>query len=145
MRFYQQQRRVAPAIPVVSLIDVMSILLIFCIVCMSFPEKKSHLTISLPKAAAALAGVTSSATQERRVTVSLKDKEGVFLGDQAVPLPELGKALVQLKAENPGVKLDLMADESLPLGTLVSVWDAFNQAGIAIKDVPARIQLQKSP
>lgn len=145
MKFYQQQRRAAPAIPVVSLIDVMSILLIFCIISMSFPEKKSHLTISLPKATAALSGVTTSTAVERRVTVALKDKDGVLVGDQPVALPDLGKALVKLKSENPGVKLDLMADENLPLGTLVSVWDAFNQAGIAIKDVPARIQLQKGP
>lgn len=144
MRFYQQHRRPAPAIPVVSLIDVLSILLIFCIVCMSFPEKKSHLTISLPKASKSMTGVSTTAS-ERRVTISLKDKDVVWVGDQQVPLNELGRALQQFKTANPGIKLDLMADETLPFGTMVKVWDAFNQAGIAIKDVPARIQLQKAP
>lgn len=142
MKFFLQRRSSPPAIPVVSLIDILSILLVFFIVTMSFPEKKSHLTIALPKASRTMAGVATTA-KERRTTISLKDKDGVWIGDQQVPLAGLGQALVQLKADNPGVKLDLMADETLPLGTLVSVWDAFNQAGIAIKDVPARIQLQK--
>lgn len=139
MRFYNQ-RRVAPAIPIVSLIDILSILLVFFIVTMSFPEKKSHLTIALPKAGKNLTGKAST---ERRMTISLKNKDEVWLADQQIPLAGLGEALRQLKAADPSVKLELMADESLPLGTLVTVWDAFNKAGISIKEVPARIQLQE--
>lgn len=139
MRFYHQ-RRSTPAIPIVSLIDILAILLVFFIVTMTFKEKKSLLTITLPKASENLSG---KLVTDRRMTISVKDKEGIWLGDQQISLESLGAVLRQLKAENPELKLELMADESLPLGTLVALWDAFNQAGIAIRDVPARIQLQE--
>ena len=54
-----------------------------------------------------------------------------------------GDTLKLLLAANPEIKLELEADEELPLGVLVKVWDGFNQAGLAIKDVPARILLEK--
>jgi len=79
---------------------------------------------------------------ERRMTLAVSENEEVFLEDEPVPLDSLAAVLQRLKAENPEVKLELQADETLPLGTLVAVWDALNQAGIAIKDVPARILLQ---
>jgi len=137
MNFYQK-RRSAPAVPIISLIDILAILLIFFIVTMTFKEKKSLLNISLPKASK----MSGTPALERRMTLAVSENEEVFLEDEPVPLDSLAAVLQRLKAENPEVKLELQADETLPLGTLVAVWDALNQAGIAIKDVPARILLQ---
>ena len=38
----------------------------------------------------------------------------------------------------------LKADEQLSLGFLVGVWDALNQSGFKIQDVPARILLKEA-
>jgi len=54
----------------------------------------------------------------------------------------LGATLKRIREENPA-EFELKADEKLPLGVLVGLWDSFKEAGIAIKDVPARILLQK--
>jgi len=137
MNFYQK-RRSAPAVPIISLIDILAILLIFFIVTTTFKEQKSLLNISLPKASK----MSGTPALERRMTLAVSENEEVFLEDEPVPLDSLAAVLQRLKAENPEVKLELQADETLPLGTLVAVWDALNQAGIAIKDVPARILLQ---
>jgi len=138
VKFYTQ-RRSAPVVPLVSLIDILTILLLFFIVTMTFPEKKHALTINLPKSS----GLQGASAPEGRLVVAVGADERVLLGDQEVALGDLGAALGRLRAENPDVKLELKADEKLPLGVLVKVWDAFNQAGIAVKDVPARILLQK--
>lgn len=137
MKFYTARRRL-PTVPIVSLIDILAILLIFFIATTTFKQKKTLLNISLPQASA-LSGAPSV---ERRLTISVTKDEEVFIEDQAVPLEELAATLKALRERNPAVKLELKADEGLPLGVLVKVWDAFNQAGIAIKDVPARILLE---
>lgn len=137
MKFYTA-RRSLPQVPIISLIDILAILLIFFIATMTFKQKKTLLNINLPKASA----LSGGGAMERRLTISVTKEEQVWIEDQQVPLEELGTALKQLKSVNPEVKLELKADEELPLGVLVAVWDAFNQAGIAIKDVPARILLQ---
>ena len=138
MRFFTQRRRL-PVVPIISLIDILAILLIFFIATTTFKQKKTLLNISLPKASA----LSGSSTQTKRLTVSVTKDEEVFIENEAIALDKLGDALQLLKSANPEVKLELKADEELPLGVLIKVWDAFNQAGIAIKDVPARILVEK--
>ncbi|MEM0969867.1 MAG: biopolymer transporter ExbD [Verrucomicrobiota bacterium] len=137
MKFYEPRRN-TPSIPIVSLIDILTILLIYFIVTMSPKEKKALLNISLPKSSQ----MSGETVMDRRVTIAVSADEEVFIDDRAVALKDLASELILLKQENPEVKLELKADEKLPLGILVGVWDAFNAAGIAIKDVPARILLQ---
>ncbi len=137
MKFYTK-RRAAPVVTVISLIDILTILLIFFIVTMKFPEDRASLKIDLPKSS----GREGSAIVDNRLTIAVGSDTKIFVGEKEVALPELGKTLKGLRAENPAVKFELKADEKLPLGVLVGLWDAFNEAGVAIKDVPARILLQ---
>lgn len=137
MKIYTK-RRVAPAVPIISLIDILAILLIFFIVTTTFRKNDALLNISLPQAG----NMAANATVEQRLTIAVTEEEEIYIGDQLVPLEALADTLIQMKTANPDVKLELKADENLPLGILVGVWDAFNQAGIAIKDVPARILLK---
>jgi len=136
---FHTKRRVAPVVTVISLIDILTILLIFFIVTMKFPEKQSSLSINLPKST----GGEGSAVVETRLTIAVGDDERIMVGDREVGLKDLGATLKRIREENPAVKFELKADEKLPLGVLVGLWDSFKEAGIAIKDVPARILLQK--
>ena len=138
MTFYTK-RRSSPVVPIVSLIDILAILLIFFIATTTFRKNEALLSISLPKAN----NLTSTAVVQKRITISVTKEEQVWIGEEEIKLSQLGAALKLLKSQNPDLKLELKADEELPLGVLVQVWDGFNQAGIAIKDVPARILLQK--
>ena len=137
MKFFTQRRRI-PAVPIISLIDILAIMLIFFLVTMAPKKDVTHLEISLPKASA----LSGQAAADERLTISVTKDEQVFIGEEEILLEQLGAALQLLKSNNPDVKLELKADEELPLGVLVKVWDGFNQAGIAIKDVPARILIE---
>jgi len=139
MNFYEK-RRPLPIIPIIPMIDILCILLLFFIASTTFKQKRTLLNISLPKASQ----MSGQAALETRTTISVTNKEEIYINEQPVTLEQLPAALLFLKSQNPGLKLELRADEDLPLGMLVGVWDAFNQAGIPIKDVPARIQLQKA-
>jgi len=135
------RRRPIPAIPIVSLIDVLVILLIFFIATTTFKKDKEkeklNVEISLPQSKT-LGGATT--TPETRTTITVTKDQKVFLDTQPVAINELATALKALKAASPAAKLELEADTVTNLGILVQIWDALREAGYSINDVPARIQ-----
>jgi len=131
------KRRPVPAIPIVSLIDIMVILLIFFIATTTFREKKVQMKINLP--ASKSMGEAESKPEVRKAITLTKTKE-LFLDGNPVEIEKLAAALTQMKEANPGVKLELEADTDTALGTLMKVWDGLRSAGFSINDVPARIQ-----
>lgn len=138
MRFYTK-KPVQPTVPIVSLIDILAILLIFFIVTTTFKRKKLLLNIALPKSSE-MEGATEVA---QRLTLSVTEGEEIYLEDTPLELEELASALIALKADRPEAKLELKADESLSLGFLVGIWDALNQSGFKVQEVPARILLKQ--
>lgn len=133
----RRPHRPVPAIPIVSLIDILVILLIFFIATTTFRRNKTHVKIALPESSSM--GAEAPASEKRAAIAITKDKE-VLLDGNLVELNALGDALKSLKAQRPGIKLELEADTDSALGVLVQVWDALRSAGIPIQDVPARIQ-----
>jgi biopolymer transport protein ExbD len=131
------KRRPVPAIPIVSLIDIMVILLIFFIATTTFREKKVQMKINLPESKTM--GATESKPEVRKSITLTKAKE-VFLDGNPVDIEKLADSLLKLKAANPGVKLELEADTDTALGSLMKIWDALRAAGFTINEVPARIQ-----
>jgi len=62
-----------------------------------------------------------------------------------VPSGLLDAYLKAFVKENPGRELEMNADRRVTLEKLLEVWDALTDAGIRVKDVPARIRLPASP
>ncbi len=131
------RRRPVPAIPIVSLIDIMVILLIFFIATTTFREKKVQVKINLPQSKSMGA---SAPSEEVRKSILVTPAKELFLDGNPVKVEELAAALTRLKTSQPDSKLELEADTETPLGMLVSIWDALRDAGFSINDVPARIQ-----
>jgi biopolymer transport protein ExbD len=131
------RRRPVPAIPIVSLIDIMVILLIFFIATTTFREKKVQVKINLPESKTM--GATES-TSEVRKAITLTKTHELFLDGNPVQIDKLAEALKKMKEIQPGVKLELEADTDTALGVLMKVWDGLRSAGFSVNDVPARIQ-----
>lgn len=137
MRFEHPVRKTR-GVPVVPMIDLLFVILIFMVVTTTFKKPRSVLPIELPT----VKEVSGSEVVDVRSVLAL-DKEGKITLD-AVAVPDVQLLDAYLKAfvrENPGRKLELEADKQVPLEKLLGVWDALTRAGIAIKDVPARIRL----
>jgi biopolymer transport protein ExbD len=131
------RRRPVPAIPIVSMIDIMVILLIFFIATTTFREKKIEVKINLPQSKSMGAAVASD---EVRKSITVSPTKELFLDGNPVDVEKLAEALTKLKSTNPAAKLELQADTETPLGMLMQIWDALRAAGFSINDVPARIE-----
>jgi biopolymer transport protein ExbD len=133
----KRHRRPVPAIPIVSLIDILVILLIFFIATTTFRRNKTHVKIALPESKAM---GENSPSQDVRVPIAITKDKDILLDGDLVPEEGLEEALKRLRAGRPGVRLELEADTDAALGVLVKVWDALRAAGFSINEVPARIQ-----
>lgn len=133
----KRPRRPVPTIPIVSLIDILVILLIFFIATTTFRRNKTHVKIALPESKAM---GEKSPVRDVRVPIAITKDKDILLDGDLVAEDGLEEALRKLKAERPGVRLELEADTDAALGVLVKVWDALRAAGFSVNEVPARIQ-----
>ncbi len=131
------ERRKTPEIPIIPLMDILAILLIFFIVTTTFKEPRPVLEIDLPT----VKELPSSNISDVRSTLAIDSQGQITLDHIQVAPEELADYLQAFKNQYPGKKLELEADQSVNLTQLFSVWEALSQAGIEIKEVPARIKL----
>ncbi|NQX01849.1 biopolymer transporter ExbD [bacterium] len=126
-------------IAVIPLIDILFVLLIFFIVSTAFKKPRDVLRIELPT----VREIPSDTVADVRSTLALDALGNVTLDSLKVPDGLLEPYLAAYQKQNPGRKLELEADRNIPLERLLKVWESLTKAGISIKDVPARIKVEK--
>lgn len=131
MRFYTKRRKM-PSITVVSLIDILAILLIFFIVTTTFREQLPQLQINLPESKSAS---TASSDPKKPIILQIKGAEQITLDGKPVTASGLPAAIRDVQKANPGCSITMQADKEAPFGTVVSVLDALQEAGV--KNIPA--------
>jgi len=136
MHFHRHHRKRAE-VPIVPMIDILFILLVFFIVSTSFKKPRDILRIELPT----VREIPSDQITETRSIIAVDALGNITLDSLAVPEGLLQSYLAAYQKQNPGRKLELEADRKLPLERLLSIWDSLTNAGISIKEVPARIKL----
>ena len=85
------KRRPVPAIPIVSLIDIMLILLIFFVATTTFREKKVQMKINLPESKSM--GSAESSPEVRKAITLTKTKE-LFLDGNPVEIEKLAEKMM---------------------------------------------------
>lgn len=138
MRFYRP-KTTRSQVAVIPMIDILFVLLVFFIVSTAFKKPRDVLHIELPT----VHEIASDTVADTRSTLALDAAGAITLDSLAVPEGLLESYLVAYQKQNPGRKLELEADRTVPLERLLKVWDALTKVGIEIKDVPARIKVAK--
>ena len=138
MEFHRIHRTRAQ-VPIVPMIDILFILLVFFIVSTTFKKPRDVLTIELPT----IKEIPSDNVSDSRSVIAVDALGKITLDTLAVPDGLLGTYLAAFGKQNPGRKLELEADRRVPLERLLAIWEALGEAGIPIKDVPARIKISK--
>ncbi len=129
MKFAVRKRR-APSIIIVSLVDILTILLIFFVVSTTFKKDQPEVQINLPESKTA----TTAPGELDHAILTVSDTDEVKLDGQTVAIDDLERAVRNL-SETKRSSLALQADKKASFGIIVKVMDALKLAGV--KNLPA--------
>ena len=135
MKFAVRKRR-APSIIIVSLVDILTILLIFFVVSTTFKRDQPEVQINLPDSKTA----TKASAELEPAIVSVDQNDEVKLDGRTIAIDELEGAVRDL----PGTRkssLALLADKKASYGMIIKVLDALKLAGV--KNLPAFTREEK--
>jgi biopolymer transport protein ExbD len=135
MKFAVKKRR-APSIIIVSLVDILTILLIFFVVSTTFKKDQPEVQINLPESKTAAA--VPAEMEHALITVDQNDE--IKLDGRAVSADDLEGAVRELPATRKS-SLALQADKKASYGTIIKVMDALKLAGV--KNLPAFTREEK--
>ena len=111
-------------INVVPLVDIMLVLLIIFMLTASFISTPS-VSVHVPKS------YTSDPTIPASQSLVLNTKGEIYYQDKKIDKPELSAKIKEDVGGNPGLRIVLSADESVPTGKLVELLDVVRQAGVS--------------
>ena len=129
MNFAVRKRR-APSIIIVSLVDILTILLIFFVVSTTFKKDQPEVQINLPESKTA----TKAPAELEHAIVTVDETDAVKLDGQSIEVNELESAVRNLSPTKKA-SLALQADKKASFGTIVKVMDALKLAGV--RNLPA--------
>jgi biopolymer transport protein ExbD len=129
VKFAVRKRR-APSIIIVSLVDILTILLIFFVVSTTFRKDQPEVQINLPESKTA----TKTPAELEHAVVSVDANDEVKLDGKTIAVEELEGAVKNL-SETRRSTLALQADKKASFGTIIKVMDALKLAGV--KNLPA--------
>jgi biopolymer transport protein ExbD len=124
------RKRRAPSIIIVSLVDILTILLIFFVVSTTFKRDQPEVQINLPDSKTS----TKASSETEHAVVSVNENDEVRLDGQIVAVDELEAAVRNLPTTRRST-LALQADKKSSFGTIIKVMDALKLAGV--KNLPA--------
>src|SRR4051812_19998553 len=130
------RKRRAPSIIIVSLVDILTILLIFFVVSTTFKRDQPEVQINLPESKTA----TNAPAELDHAIVSVDQNDEIKLDGKTIAVDELQGAVNQLPATRKS-SLALQADKKASFGTIIKVMDALKLAGV--KNLPAFTREEK--
>ena len=134
MKFYTR-RRVSPVITIVSLVDILTMVLMFFVYTTTFKTAQEQVKIVLPDTSHGGQATSDVAP----VVLAVDPQGGVFLDNKPIELDALGDAIKKLAADNR--PLQMKADTKANFGRVMEVLDTLNGAGV--KNVSTLTQQKK--
>ena len=124
MKFYSR-RCVSPVITIVSLVDILTMVLMFFVYTTTFKTNQPQVVIDLPK----VVNGGEKETATNNMTILSVSKEGaVYLDAKEVSLADIGISVKALQEK--GQAFSMKADEKAPFGTIMTVLDTLKGAGV---------------
>ena len=131
MHFLRHQRRRAPSVIIVSLIDVLLVVLIYLMVTTTFKKNLPALKLALPKSEVAKPG----ASKVKPFLISITTNAPYFyLENQPITIDRLRKELDAAVRRDPQLKVQIKADKQAPFGEVIRVIDLAKIANVASID-----------
>jgi biopolymer transport protein ExbD len=129
VKFAVRKRR-APSIIIVSLVDILTILLIFFVVSTTFKKDQPQVQINLPESKTA----TNTPAELEHAILTVSENDEIKLDGQTIAVEDL-EAAVRNLSDTRRTSLALQADKKASFGIIIKVMDALKLAGV--KNLPA--------
>ena len=134
MKFHKR-RRVSPVITIVSLVDILTMVLMFFVYATTFKKTESQVVIDLPQ----IKSSGQEAAKAAPAVLAINPGGDVFLDDKPIALDALGDAVKKVQADQR--PLEMKADTKANFGQVMAVLDVLKMAGVA--NVPTLTQEAK--
>lgn len=131
-RFGQQ------GIPIVPMLDILTILLIFFIVHTEFKRQVSVLKLDVPQTHH-LAG---SQGERDSVLLEVGADGSIAFNGRLVPAEQLVAAVRELLQQNPQARIQLAAAGEASMARFIEVLDTLTAAGLEVEEIPVRIHYE---
>jgi biopolymer transport protein TolR len=109
-------------INIVPFVDVVLVLLLIFMI--TAPVLQSGIEVDLPKTK------TVKEITQARLVVTIDRAQRIYIGDTAVNIHDLGKQIRAHSSDPEHQPVYLRSDETVPFGSVTTVLDALQQAGI---------------
>lgn len=134
MKIYSRKPR-QEGIPLVPMLDILTILLIFFIVHTELKHRVNVINLDLPRTHH-LAGKQDNADA---VLLELGPDGSIVLDGKALGAADLPEAIRRLRQANPSASIQFAASEAAAMGRFIEVLDCLTSAGLRVEQVPVRI------
>ena len=134
MKLYERQFR-QQGIPIVPMLDILTILLIFFIVHTEFKRQVSVLKLDVPQTHH-LAG---SQGDRNSILLELAEDGSIGFNGILIPAEQLVQAVRELLQKNPQARIQLSAAGGSSMARFIKVLDTLTAAGLNVEEIPVRI------
>lgn len=137
MKLYER-KFVQQGIPIVPMLDILTILLIFFIVHTEFKRQVSVLHLDVPQTHH-LAGTQGD---RNSILLEVADDGSIAFNGKLVPAEQLVTAVRELMMQNPKATIQVSAAGGSSMARFVEVLDTLTAAGLNVEQVPVRIDYE---
>ena len=134
MKLYERQFR-QQGIPIVPMLDILTILLIFFIVHTEFKRQVSVLKLDVPQTHH-LAGAQGD---RNSILLELAEDGSIGFNGRLIPAEQLVQAVRELLQKNPQARIQLSAAGGSSMARFIEVLDTLTAAGLDVEEIPVRI------
>ncbi len=127
-------------IPIVPMLDILTILLIFFIVHTEFKHQVNVLKLDLPRTEH-LAGETGD---RNNVLLEVGEDGTLALAGKLVAPGQLAAAVRSVLAANPEARVQVATAGAASMARFIEVMDELSAAGLPVEEIPVRIDYQST-
>lgn len=121
--------------PIVPMIDILTILLIFFIIHTQWKKSYNYLVIDI----ASTEYMDTVESNREFDVLAVSADSGITFNSQSVELDDLSSVLKGRQEQNPGRMIRQDIDREVKFDVLIKVYDALTAAGVDVREMPLRI------
>ncbi len=129
----------AQGIPIVPMLDILTILLIFFIVHTEFKHQVNVLKLDLPRTE----HLVGEAGDRNSVLLEVGEDGSLALAGQLVEPGQLAESVRAVLAANPEARVQVAAAAAASMERFLTVMDELAAAGLPVEEVPVRVEPTK--